>query len=277
MNSKEIITQIKNKYQSNNLVDMVHDYLIEKDKLNQEKRVNEGRTGKFYPSSVGQCHRKVVYDLLGYKGKDKTGKELLTLENGTYFHERMETIFNEMGIMISPELSLKDEELRISGRSDAIIHNFLLEDDEPDGPIITLTNPKGEVVYEGPNNHVLIVEFKSASSNSYDKYTPKKKPQIKHELQLQLYFYLTGIDKGMIYYENKNNQSEKYFIVERNDEMIKDLIEEITYLIKMSDEGKLPPRQFDIDSFECRYCPFIDYCYPPQNNMDIDDLLSMLD
>src|SRR5690606_19034864 len=131
----------RKKYGNLNLIEMVHNYLTEQNQLSQERRVKEGRIGKFYPSSVGRCKRQVAYQMLGYPGKPISGHNLLIMENGTSFHNRMENLFKEMGIMIAPELSLRHEELRISGRSDAIVWNWMKEEDPEDDSLIKLTAP----------------------------------------------------------------------------------------------------------------------------------------
>jgi CRISPR/Cas system-associated exonuclease Cas4 (RecB family) len=269
------IEELKKQYGASNLVEMIHMFLSKENQDNQIKRVADGRTGKFYPSSVGQCKRKIAYQMMGYPGKPISGQSLLIMENGTSFHNRMEDIFGRMGIMIAPELSLKHADLRISGRSDAIIYNFLKEEDEPDGPIIKLYKPGEEqvLVYEGPNNDVLIVEFKSIKSKGYNDYLPKTKPKKEHEMQLQLYFFLTGIRKGLVFYENKDTQEEKYFIVEYNEEMVNSIISDIKYIIECIDKGDLPEREYQPVDIKCRYCDFRDICYPDFNSIDYDKIL----
>jgi CRISPR/Cas system-associated exonuclease Cas4 (RecB family) len=216
--------------------------------------------------------------MMGYPGKPINGQSLLVMENGTSFHNRMEEIFDKMDIMIAPELSLKHEELRISGRSDAIIWNFLKTPDEPEGEIIKLFKPakpgeEPELVYEGPNNDVLIVEFKSIKDKGYNEYIPKTKPKKEHEMQLQLYFFLTGIRKGMVYYENKNNQEQKYFVVEYNEDIVNSIIADIKYVIECIDKGEMPEREFQPVEVKCRYCDFRDICYPDFNSIDYDKII----
>jgi CRISPR/Cas system-associated exonuclease Cas4 (RecB family) len=277
------IQRINEKYGDMNLVDMVHQYLVEEDQANQQKRYEDGRIGKFYPSSVGQCKRKIAYQMMGYPGKPKQGRNILILDNGTYFHNRMEALFERMGIMIAPELKLKDEKLRISGRSDAIIWNFMKQPDDviEDDKVIKLYKPvydeEGnetgeELVYEGLASDVLIVEFKSSKEKSYNDYIPKTKPDKKHEMQLQLYFYLTGIRAGMVYYENKNTQDQKYYYVTYNPAIINDIIADIEFVIHHIDNGTLPEREFQPTSFECRYCDYRDICHPVMNNYNLEEL-----
>lgn len=280
---KEIET-ITEKYGDINLVDMVHQFMAEEDQANQQKRYDDGRIGKFYPSSVGQCKRKVAYQMMGYPGKPKDGRMALILDNGTYFHERMEDLFERMGIMIAPELKLKDKKLRISGRSDAIIWNFMkkpgevVEGDKEIKLYKPVYDDEGnetgdELVYEGLASDVLIVEFKSAKEKSYEDYTPKTKPQKKHEMQLQLYFYLTGIRAGLVYYENKNTQHQKYYYVTYNQSIIDEIIRDIEFVIQHIDNGTLPEREFQPVSIECRYCDYRDICHPVLNPYNLEDII----
>ena len=282
----EKIVEIQNKYTDLNLVNMIHSFLQKEDQDNQQKRVDAGRVGKFYPSSVGRCKRSIVYQMNGYPGKPKEGKNLLILENGTSFHDRMEAIFERMGILIAPELKLTNDDLRISGRSDAIIWNFLKNEEveyihdeeielykpvkkEVDG----VEQEVSELVYKGPASDVMIVEFKSIKSKAYHDYLPKTKPKKEHEMQLQLYFYLTGIRTGMVFYESKDNQEEKYYHVEYNQKIVDEIISDIRLVIDHVDGFTFPEREYDPTSFECRYCDYRDICHPIINSYNVDEII----
>lgn len=258
------IQEIKERYGSSDIIDMVHEYLVEDNVAGQQKRIDEGRLGKFYPSSIGRCKRSVAYQMMGYPTKPIPGQNLLIMANGTGFHDRMEAIFEKMGILIAPELSLKDEDLRISGRSDAIIWNYLLPEGEEPAEEITLfdAKEKEKVVYQGPANHILIVEFKSIKNKNFAK-LPKSKPDKKHEMQLQLYFYLTGIRRGMVYYENKDTQESKYFLVEYNEQLVEQVKADIKFILDYVDRQELPEKEGNALDIMCRYCDFRNLCHVP--------------
>ena len=278
---REEIQRIKEKYGDLDLVSMVHQYLMERDQENQKRRIEEGRLGKFYPSSVGQCKRKIVYQMLGYPSKPKDGRFILIMDNGTYFHERMEKLFEEMGILITPELTLKDDSLRISGRTDAVIWNFMKQkpDNKVNVPDIELYKPicdeqgneREELVYKGSPYDVLLVEFKSIKSKSFDYL--KDKPKREHEMQLQLYFYLTGVRAGLVYYENKDTQEQKYFYVEYNQQLVNEIIRDIKFVNECVDKGVLPEREYAPDSFQCRFCDYLSICHPVQSQYSLEDVL----
>lgn len=258
------------------LGDMVNTYLSQENYNRSQLKSKERQEElKFYPSSLGMQDRDIVMSMLGYIGKPKSGETMMILENGTSFHNRMEDLFEDMGIMVAPELSLKHPELKISGRSDAIIWNYLREEDEPDGEIITLTSPDGTIVYEGPENYVMLVEFKSIGENGFYNLR-KSKPNDAHEQQLQLYFYLTGITRGIVYYENKNNQKHTEYIVDRDEELIKEVIARIKRLLKMAEERTIPESEFSPTDIPAQFSDFRDITHPDTNPFYFDDISSIL-
>lgn len=270
--TRDEIQQINEKYGDANLIEMVHTFLTQENQDRSAQRVAEGRIGKYYPSSVGRCKRQVAYQMLGYPGKPIPGRNLLIMDNGTYFHERMEHTFKRMGIMIAPELALKHEELRISGRSDAIVWNWMKKAPVENDTEITLTAPDGTLVYNGPQSDVLIVELKSINNKNYEK-LPKTLPKMEHRMQLQLYMYLTGIRQGVVYYENKDTQEQKYFYVEYNPEMVEKIVSDIKTIISHLDADTLPEREFAPVSFQCQWCDHKEICYPQQNKFNLDDVI----
>lgn len=263
----------KEKFNATSLTKMVEEHLENDYKKRQELRETKEEI-RYYPSSVGRCLRETTYRMLKYPATPKSGTNLQVLENGNSFHQRMEDTLADMGIMVAPELSLKDESLCIYGRSDAIVWNFLddaFEEEEDTSNQIELYNTKDEVIYVGPKNRVLLVDFKSIQDKSFNK-LPKKKPKKEHEMQLQLYFYLTGINKGILYYENKNNQQTTEYVIERNDKIISDVLEEIKYCVDLAKQRELAPRLLKPTDVQCRYCDFREICWPNAAPFTFEDL-----
>lgn len=262
-------------YDGYDLIDAVHHHLSQKNYNHSVARREAKKEIRFYPSSVGQCMRKNVYQMLGYIGRPEDGNDLLVLENGTYYHDRMEHIFKDMGILISEELSLKDEDLAISGRSDAIIWDLDMKESEEEDDVIILHDPKGKEVYKGPRDLVKIIEFKSIKQERYNelKRTPKKH----HIQQLQLYFYLTGIRKGAIYYENKNTQEQKMYDVAYDQTIVDQVLEEIRQTVDFAKRGELPERPYLPTDIPCRYCRFRDICHSNPNPFSYDELFGNIE
>ncbi len=258
-----------------NIIQLLHNQIT---KNNKRDYVN--KVPKFYPSSVGKCSRAIVYQMLGYPSEEFKPDFLFILENGNYYHERIENLFKTTGLMIAPELSIKEPNLRISGRSDVIIKNFLPH--ESSNNIIKLYKPlsykeqeankEPEVLWEGPDNDVIIVELKSINEKGFARvfrYGAKEE----HILQLQLYMYLTGIRVGSLLYENKNNQQLLEFIIPYNDEIVNKIINKIKNVNKHVDNETFPEKEFEKTDFECRYCDYKDICWPEANKVSIDDII----
>ena len=280
----DLIQEYKNK---TSLITIIHA---------QMKKENEAEKGKhnpkkFYPSSAGMCSRRIVYQMMGFPGDDPDGRLLLIFENGNYYHNRIETVLGNTGLLIAPELSFKKEEWRISGRSDAVIYNFLPH--ESSDNIITLTEPiyqlddSGEAVrdedghrietgtktlFTGPDNDIMIVELKSISDSGF-KYLDRTGGKDTHKKQLQLYMYLTGIKIGMLLYENKNTQEMKEYILPYDPVLAQEVVDQIILVNKCVDEGTFPDKEYDQLSFECRYCPYSNICWPIKNQFVIEDVM----
>lgn len=260
------------KYPEDMLSKMTFSFLSQQNYNRSIKKSKERKLKlKFYPSSIGQSDRDIVLGMLGYVGAPQSGEGLMRMENGTSFHNRMEAIFEDMGIMIAPELSLQDEELCISGRSDAIIWNYLRKEDDPDGPVISLYDLSGNLIYEGPENYILLVEFKSIKDNQFHKLT-QKSPKPEHEMQLQLYFYLTGISKGIVYYENKNTQKVKEYIIDRNEEKMEQVTSRIRRLLDMARRKEIPPVEYAPTDFAAQFSNYREMTFPNPNPFRFEDL-----
>ncbi|MEK1828881.1 Dna2/Cas4 domain-containing protein [Priestia megaterium] len=92
---------------------------------------------------------------------------------------------------------------------------------------------------------------------------PKTKPLKKHEMQLQLYFYLTGVKRGIVYYENKNNQDTKIYYVEYNEKLVEQVKSDIQEVLDYVDRKELPEKEGNALDIMCRYCDFRNLCHLP--------------
>jgi hypothetical protein len=185
-------------YGEESVIDILHKQIKE----NNEEEKGKHDPCKFYPSSIGKCLRAIVYQMQGYESKPTDGRFLLIMDNGTYYHQRCEDLFGTTGLMIAPEVSFKVPDMRLSGRSDVLIKNFLEHTSSEN--IIKLhitekeTNESGETIeterqlYEGPDNDVIIVELKSISESGF-KYLDRTGAKEAHKMQLMLYMHVMGI------------------------------------------------------------------------------------
>ena len=222
------------------LTNLLNDFLKERQSTSDEKRAVivkdriKNKTFKFSPSSVAKCSREVVYAMLGYPKTEIPTRVLRIFDNGDSMHERYQNWFGEMGILISPELEIYDEDLGVSGRTDALIRL---------------------------DNELILVELKSANWRAFERMQKTREPKEDYVLQLQLYLHLTGIEKGIILIENKNDQSILEFAVTYDIDIANKLIHKINKCLDHARNGALPERDYEKSSFECKYCDFNTLCW----------------
>jgi CRISPR/Cas system-associated exonuclease Cas4 (RecB family) len=275
-------------YGRKSVIDILHELVKEN---NQEERTKHNPC-KFYPSSIGKCLRAIVYQMQGYEPKPMDGRFLLIMDNGTYYHERCEELFGTTGLLIAPEVSFKVPELRLSGRSDVLIKNFLPHESSSniiklyvtekvkDSEGNVLKDDKGndveqdKLLYEGPDNDVIIVELKSISDSGF-KYLDRAGAKEAHKMQLMLYMHVMGIKQGLILYENKNTQEMKEFFIGYDAELSERIIEKVRAANSHVNAGTLPEKEYQASDFECRYCDYKDICWPVKNKYTLDDVVGL--
>jgi CRISPR/Cas system-associated exonuclease Cas4 (RecB family) len=209
----------------------------------KQKQVNSDRMmrNKLHPSTIGMCQRKIAFEMIMVPYKIEGERVQRIFENGHSLHHRYESMFEEMGILVQSEMKIEKE--NISGHTDAWIK------------IRSFTNPEGEDI---------LVELKSASSRSFDWMKENNTPKKEHKAQLMFYMHLTGIKKGIIFVENKDNQDVWEHELDYDEEFANKLFEKANYIIEKSIKRVLPeiPDKYHTpSSYQCKYCSFNFYCH----------------
>ena len=147
------------------------------------------RKGVFHPSTLSnKCDRSVWLIYHGQMPKVKLEPKLNRIfQNGNYLEKRIQTWFQELGILMGQEVKVKHDNPPMSGRIDFLIKH----------------NQYG----------ILPIELKSINSSSFSNL---KGPKPEHMIQLQIYLDIGNYDIGTVFYENKNNQDIKTFLVKRD-------------------------------------------------------------
>ncbi len=222
------------------LIKLVEDHMI----VAQED--NDRDETRFHPSGIGYCSRKITYGMLQYPSSPIDARTYRIFQNGHSMHERFESWFGEMGIQIAPELELSErspdegissrcKELNITGRTDSLV-------------II--------------DNQLYLVELKSANDNMFKYHL--REPKDHHVQQLQLYMYLSGVHKGFMLYENKNDQTLKEFYLEYNQRLVQKLLAKVRYVNDHVAQGKLPEKEGKASEWQCKYCDYRGICHYPE-------------
>lgn len=202
-----------------------------------EREQREKQAGRYYPSEIGSCIRKVWYS---YKFPQEVKPELLKIfEVGNILHgfvvEVLKSEKNKEVELLQSEFPLKIDRngFVISGRVDDLI----------------LVRESGKTV---------LVEVKSTKSLEYT-----DKPSLSHIMQLQFYMYATGIRNGVVLYIDKNNLQSKVFQVEFSEQEAEKILNRFGALHRSLTADLLPvpeAKQREEMNWMCRFCEYAEKC-----------------
>ena len=148
----------------------------------------------FSPSQAHMCPRALYYHMLGYNQDPIPDQSLRRMAIGTVFHEFIEQRLKDTGLLVSSEVEVTYDDPPIRGFYDAVIQR------PSDGKEI-------------------LVEVKSMAEPKNPKYA-QYLPRHDHLIQWNLYSLMTGINDGIVFYVNKNNQEYIICETERNESII---------------------------------------------------------
>ena len=143
-----------------------------------------------------------VLECADYEGNLSEGNVMKLLhDHSASYHEFIEEKLKGSGVLVSAEEEVTWDEPRIVGHYDAIIER---------------TTDKKHILLE-------IKSMAEPKNKKYLQYLPKHE----HLMQWNLYSMMTGLDEGIIFYINKNSQEYMIFPVERNDDIIENILKKL--------------------------------------------------
>jgi len=193
--------------------------------------------GRYYPSEIGSCLRKMWYT---YKVPKEIEPQLKRIfEAGNIVHgfvvDVLKSEKNPHVELLKTEepFQMKVDDFIISGRIDDII----------------LLKQNGETI---------LVEAKSAKTVEYT-----REPSPAYLMQLQLYMHHTGIHKGIILYIEKSTLKSKVFNVNYDENIAKDAIERFKKIDECLKQEKIPQAESKHRhgwGWMCGYCQYKEEC-----------------
>lgn len=205
----------------------------------------------FSPSSIGYyqgtCPRYWYHAFSGAMFVDKTDAQgVANMANGTAAHERVQTLFEQAGILVDKEVEVK------------------------------MTNPpiRGfvDVLTRLDSGEIAVGEFKTTLEVGFLYRQSTMKPSAAHLIQILIYMKATGKKTGFVMYENKNTQEFIICPVEM-DEKYEAIVEDVlTWLRTVHEnwqagqvegewENNLPKAPWTKRNKACRSCPVFDECW----------------
>lgn len=201
--------------------------------LAREPRI---RSGSFSGSGVGMCERRHVFTYLGVPEKeDLDSDKHMIFYDGHFRHLKWQGLMLQAGLLDEAEVPAQ-----IDGRN-------------------TVCTIDGISTHPERGKHG--VEFKGARDGSYS-YVLNQGPMFKHLLQVHAYMLATDLDVWSLIYENKNSQEWKEFVIERDPEIITQVLDTLDDLNASVYEQQFPPILDKCKEKKGKYprCPFRHIC-----------------
>jgi len=204
--------------------------------LKRERKAKD--IGRYYPSEVGNCIRKVWYS---YKHPSEIEPDRLKVfQLGDILHEFMMEVFkSEKNVdkikFIESELPFKMDfkDFIVSGRLDDVV---IAKEDEKK----------------------IIIEVKTVRD-----VRDTTRPSKNHIMQLQFYMHATGIKNGIILYVDKTNLKTKAFEIEYNENHSLDILNRFKTLHELLVKDVLPIDEFKQSKetiWACNMCEYRAKC-----------------
>lgn len=197
-------------------------------------RVKKGNY--FSPSSLCGCRRAAYFDYMLVPGKEERDpRTQATFDDGKYRHLRWQKDFEQAGILIAKEKFVQIPEWQVRGSLDAIVQ-----------------------IQAKP----WVVELKGINQNGFERINRAKQGAIDHRIQLHIYMKAAKVPRGILVYENKNNQRElREFIFEEPDVVImQDLEQTMEILLDCVAKKEPPPIQCRQGTTMRSWCSYQHLC-----------------
>lgn len=200
-------------------------------------RPERDRTQGWSASSAGRCEREQLFRAIGAPfGGFKVGVHNI-FQNGHYVHLRHQVAGLRMGYLSEVEVPVRLDEYNVRGTMDGICS-------------------------DGGG-----AEFKSINDYGF-RGVRQFGPLDEHLLQVDAYMVASGIPFFRILYENKNDNTMKEFMVERNEKRFEKNKEAWLSMSKHLEEKTMPRVLDECMNFKGRYlqCPYASVCLEVEND-----------
>ncbi len=194
--------------------------------------------GKYYPSEIGMCLRKIWYS---YKFPQEVEPTMLKIfEMGNMIHDFVVEVLKSEK---NPHVELLKSEFPFKVKVDDFVISGRIDD------LILLKT----------NGTKLLVEVKSTGDVGYI-----NEPSPHNVAQLQLYLHFLKIENGILLYVDKRNLQSRVFNIKYDEKIANKTIDRFKKLHKHLVSNTLPDpegRIFPEMNWMCRFCEYRDKCY----------------
>lgn len=213
--------------------------------------------GRLSPSALGGCQRAAVFQFVGIKGRKHIDPDSEAIfDDGNWRHHRWQTLFKDMEVVLGRQIfrlleiekSVSIPDLYVAGSLDATIWI--------------------------KNYGRLVVDIKGINDAGYNRITINDEPLPKHVVQLITYEQARGVHRGMLLYENKNNQQVRTFLVHSTPEHWEEIRKWADFVIRSMERRRLPNKDVECQAgnFLFEKCPYSSLCYGQKDHEEIREI-----
>lgn len=210
--------------------------------------------GRLSPSQLLGCERAQVFKFTGFKGIKRTDPHSESIfDDGNWRHHRWQAIFKDMQAVLGRDhfkvLSIEEDieipDLFVAGSLDATIW------------------------IKGYGR--LVVDYKGINDRGFTQILSLDKPVEKHVKQLMTYLKARGIKRGLLFYENKNDQRWVCFMVSWDEAIWSEIEDWSMRVLSAMENEKLPPRDLECQrgTYMEERCPYAGTCYGEKEHEEI--------
>jgi hypothetical protein len=217
----------------------------------------------FHASSIDDCGRKQWYGVRGYPQAEETEEHpewKRSATAGDALHEIWQDMLLRTGLIPKTDeffrhIGVSREQYPESQRK--TLPEYAIELPLP--PNEYLTSGRIDAVVK-INGEYWYLDIKTVDQKKFDDGASSWKFK-KYKAQLQVYMHLTGIRKSLILLVNRNDLTQREYLIEYDAEWCEKQFGKAGRITKLKifvDLNILPPAE--PDKFACNFCPFVMIC-----------------
>jgi hypothetical protein len=192
------------------------------------------RPGRFSPSAMGECHRRVVFGYAGAPGRQPDIDNQEMMDHGSWTHLKWQTEGLTLGYIKEAEMWVHEPDLLSGGSMDGLLS---------DGSLFELKSAAWQIY-----NRIVSVDMW---------------PKWENLLQVHNYFLLADIDIASVVYENRSSGTFHEFRISRDLKIEQEVIRRLNSYRRYVEEDELP-EVLDLCKAKkgtvYRRCPYRDVC-----------------
>jgi hypothetical protein len=197
------------------------------------------RPGRFSPSSMGECPRRIMFDFAGAPALGFNVDNQEMMDHGTVSHLKWQVEGLTMGYMTQAEVWVEDTDLMAGGSMDAELSDGSLFELKSAGPWVY-----NKVVLDG------------------------RAPKWENLLQIGTYFILSDKDWASVVYEDRGTGQFHEFRVQRDPKIEREVLRRLASYKRYAEDDALPPQLADCEirmGTVFKRCPYRGMCHIPDS------------